>query len=410
MVYGARQWAQRSFGDGGGALANAVPASPLITLYAPGAYGGSAIGVNAYCGSAAVTPGVIPPVVYTVSMTGNLPIAGALGPKSLVALSAGVSSSGAFVLQVNKRIAGTLTTAGTLTLRATDIRITGLLTPTGVLRRITARSLSSTITPAGALHKTVTLVPFTGPLDLSGTVEVHKQSSSPSLSGTLTSAGAIRLVASKFLVSSMSMGAAVSYGIQSPGGYAGTIAPMGSLTLTYPNGMTGLARINLSGALTLVALHRSAGSVASAGSVQKIGTRRVTGALTITAVSLINGRRYVLGAGSIAPAGGWRPTPQKKVSAAITSGGILSREVLLNLSGSVSSAGSRTLQGPGVGTASFLAVESNLRMSGQLSNVVTKNLAGMVTPWSTLLPVYYEPLILVPGFVYSKYRRGVLLP
>lgn len=409
MVYGARQWSTRTFGDGSNAAANAVPVIGPLVVYTAGTFGGSSLGVSAYGGPAAVTPGVIPPVVYTIDLVGALPITGALGPKSLLFVTASLTSTGAFVLQVNKKLAGALTSAGTLTMRASDIRIQGVVTPTGVLRRIVFRSLAGTITPAGALRKGAP-VGASSELGLSGTLVNTRYTQSPNVTGTLTPAAVLKRQAVKALAGSLFPGGAVSFGIQSPGGYSGTIAPQGSLILVYPGGLTAIAQVNLSGRVTFTVQRQLTGAIGSSGSVQKISSRSLSGLITPASAFTKSARRFVLLSGSIAPAATYRPNPQKRLAGSVTSSSAMIRTYDIGLEGSIGSAGSRTLQGPGVGTAPFVVMESALTPRGRLTNTVVKNLSAQITPTSSTVVIYYEPTVLVPGFVYTKSRRGVLLP
>lgn len=410
MVYGARNWGTRSFGDGSNASDLAVPPPASVQLYGPGSFGSSSIGVAAYGGPAINTPGVIPPVVYTVSLVGALSISGALGPKSQLAIVAAMTSSGAKALIVRKSFAGGISLAGTLTMRASDIRINGQITPTGVVRKLTARSWSSTATPAGALRKTVVSLPFDAALEMTGALDAHKQNQAPSLAAAISPTAALVRRTLKGFVASLFPHGSLSMGIQSPGGYAGTIRPMGALMLVYPGGLTSLAQLNMSGQLHLTVARSFAGSMASSSTTQKVSGHHFTGTITPASALVGSGRRSVTVSGSLTPAGAYRPAPQKRMAGTITGTSALERLSDFHLAGTLTSSGTRTLQGPGVGAASFLAVESLLRPTGRVTHKVLKNLAGTITPASTTVAIYYEPMVLVPGFVYTKYRRGVLLP
>ncbi len=412
MAYGARQWATKSFGDGLGAPDLAVPPPTPTYLYGPGTFGASSIGVNAYGGPAAVPPGIIPPVEYFVSIAGLLPTTGALGPKSQLAMTAGMALDSAFDLDVRKTFAGAITSAGTLTMRASDIRINGQVNPAGVLRKLLDKvPRTGTITPAGVLHNRVTLLAFTGDLEMTGEAESHSMTLLPTFTAGLAPTGVKVLKVLKVLDASIFPHGSVSLGIQSPGGYAGTIAPMGALTLTYPGGLTALAQVNMSGTVRFEVARSLAGTVTSSSAIHKVSARSSSGAITPHGALTTSGRRSVSISGSLTSSGSYRPQGQKRMTATIGGTGALVRHVDHLLAGSIASAGSRTLQGPDSGSPdSFLVIESTLTMSGRLTHEVTKNLAGTITPRSTTVAIYYEPMVLVPGFVYTKWRRGVLLP
>ncbi len=412
MAYGARQWATKSFGDGLGAPDLAVPPAATLVLYGPGAYGSSSIGVNAYGGPAMNMPGVIPPVVYAVSLVGALPITGALGPKSQLAMAASMALSGTLARTANKGFVATLTSAGTLTMRASDIRINGQVTPTGILHKLVVRSWTSSLTPAGALHSRAVFGPgvLAGSLEMFGTLDIHKQNPLPTVTATITPVAVLVRKALKVFEASLFPHGSVTLGIQSPGGYAGTIAPQGSLTLTYPGGLTALAQIIPAGRLHLTVVRSFAGTVTSSSSTQKVSGHGFTATITPHGAVTGSGRRSVTVSGSVTPTGAYRPSPQKRISGSVGAVGALVRAVDLYLAGTVSSSGSRTLEGPGVGPDSFLMVESALTPRGRVSFEVLKNLTGTITPASNTVAIYYEPMVLVPGFVYTKYRRGVLLP
>jgi hypothetical protein len=411
VAYGARIWGTRSFADGLGGPNLAVPPPPLIYVYGPGTFGASSIGVTAYSGSAANTPGVIPPVVYFQSVSGNLPITGALGPKSQLAIAASMTPTGVLDINlVSKRFAGSITAVGTLTVHATGIHIAGQLAPAGALHKLVARAYSGSSTPTGVVHKTDILVAFPHRLDFTGSVELHRRTLLPDFVGALTPAALLRLTAVKPLVATLFPHGTVSLGIQSPGGYAGTISAAGGLTLTYPGGMTGLASITPVGRLHLTVARSTSGSLSSSGRVYKIGGHHFTGALGVTAVTRATAQRYVSMSGSSTPTGTVHPNAQKRVAGVITPAGSVAKTANLTVSGVITSAGSRTLEGPGSGTASFLADEGTLRFTGRVAHVVTKTVSGTITPAATAIVIYYEPTVLVPGFVYSKYRRGIPLP
>jgi len=406
MVYGARNWATRTFGDGGGALAIAVPAAPLVYLYGPGSYGSSSFGVAAYGGPAINTPGVIPPQVYTVNLVGALSVTGALGPKSQRVVAGTLTSSGTLVKALGKSVSGSISSAGTLTMRASDIRITGQVTPTGVLKKMVARSFSGASTPTGTDRNVDATGPdvLAGRVDLFGALDIHKLNRAPTLVGTLAPTAGLAKRAQKPFIANLFPHGSLSLGVQSPRGYAGAIAPQGSLMLTSPRGLTTLAQINMGGQVHFTVLRSLLGAAGSSGAIQKLNRHNLTATVASQGSLSTSGQRAVSNSSSIAPVGGQRADTQKSVLGTMAPAGTMVPTPARNLAGAIMPSGSLTLQGI-AGTTPFLFGGGSITPRGRLSLGVAKNYSGQITPAGSLIPQYWEPTILVPGFVYSKYRR-----
>lgn len=228
--------------------------------------------------------------------------------------------------------------------------LTGTLTTAGALAKLASVSRTGTLTSAGAVTRS-TAKSVSGTLTTAGAV-AHVKSVLQSLAGTLTTAGAlVRLTAKS------AAGTLATSGVHV---YAGSKAISGALTTA--------------GALAKTAQKAVAGTLTTAGTVShvKVAVQALAGALTLSGAAAQSVAHVMSGA--LSAAGSVTRTTSKAAAGTLTTAGALSqiKVALHTLTGALTLAGVVTQT-----TAKGLA--GGLAAVGALVRVTAKSVAGTLT-------------------------------
>lgn len=242
------------------------------------------------------------PLAGTVSSAGSLTSL----RSRLLSLAGTVSSAGTLVRSTGKLLAGAVASAGTL-VRSAAKTLAGTVSSSGALGTIKTRllSLAGTVTSAGAITRSTSKA-------LGGTVPsagaLQRLTGKP-LAGTVTSAGILSSIKTRLLSLAGTFGSAGALSRSTGKGLAGSTAPAGSLQKGVGKLLGGAVAPSGDLTLTRVALLALAGTVGAAGTLVRSVGKVLAGAVGPTGTIRVSVSKLL--AGTIASAGALTRTVQK---------------------------------------------------------------------------------------------------
>lgn len=257
--------------------------------------------------------------------------------------------------------------------------VSGTLTTAGALTKQTNKPLTGTLSPTGSLIKQVAFH-LIGTLSSAGTL--LKRTNKP-LSGTLTTAGGLVNQTKKSL--------------------AGTLSSAGAL-LKRTSKLTD-GTLTLSGALTKQTNKPLSGTLTSSGSLLGRLTKLISLGGTLSMSGTLTKQTGKALGGTLTTAGALRMRTSKLLSGVLTMAGNITKQTRTSLSGTLTMTGA-------LGTVkTFLkSLSATLSMSGSLSKQTNKSTAGTLTSSGTLTKRIAKSLdgtVSFTGNITRQIRKGL---
>lgn len=315
----------------------------------------------------------------TKSFSGDLAPTGSSSKETTKAFSGTVTSSGDAVKQAGKLLAGDLASSGTIS-KQPDKVVSGTLTSSGEVLKQASKLLSGTLSSAGSLAKE-TLKLLSGALTSAGDLATQLiqggQTYFKEITGALTPSGLIEKLTSKFYSGELTSSGDVNKTTQKP--LSGATTPSGELTTlkAFVKVLEGL--LTSSGELSKTIEKTLAGAITPSGSISKFIAKFVSGELLL-AGSLEAAKTFIKSLdGGITFAGSISKAISKNLTGQLLPAGILNKGIQKALSGVLSFIG--TLVGIIAGTivpAPRIYLKGSLKRSIALSGeiIYTVNLSG----------------------------------
>jgi hypothetical protein len=278
----------------------------------------------------------------TVTRTPAQARAGVLGPagaltrqarRAIPLGGASLPPAGALTRQTSRPLAGTLTSAATLTtIRAILRTFTAAIVSSATLTRSTARPLAGATTPAGQASRS-TSKPLTGLVTSSAAVGLVR-AILRAFTGSLGPAGALTRQTTKPVAGTAASSAAVAR--QTGKSLAGAVTSAGALTLA--------GAITSSAAVTRRAGKSLAAGVAAGGQLTRRPGKALAASIT-SGATLARTRVVVLAlSGALAPAGAVARRTGKALAATLAPAGALTRQARKALGAVLAWTGAATVQ------------------------------------------------------------------
>ncbi len=268
------------------------------------------------------------------------------------------SQSGANRLKIASFRAGSLFAPTGVMTKAFPKTLTGSLTPSGAMSRITTfrKALAGALTPSGVLNKRIPKT-MAGAITPSGVMTKTKLSLK-TLSGSLTPSGALLKRTGKTMVGAITPSGAMARYVSKV--FVGSLTPAGVMTKLKAIFKTLSGSITPSGVLTKRTSKTLAGTQASAGALTKRIAKTLTGASIPSGVMAKSKLTLKSFAGAITPSGTLAKRISKTLAGDVTPTGSLTKRLSKTLSGAL----------PPVGV---------------LTRSVARSLAGSLTPAGNLV-------------------------
>jgi len=282
---------------------------------------------------------------------------------------------------------------GNYTLLPFPLSVSGTLTSSGALSKRDDKTLAGSLTPSGAISKRVNKV----------------------YSGTLTSSGALSKRDDKTLAGSLTPSGAISKRVNKV--YSGTLASSGLLikqinkvfsgTLTSIGSFVKQSNKLMAGTLTSAGLLQKqvdkllSGTLTSSGTLANIKTALLTIGGTLGIGGVLNNQANKVMIGTLSSVGGLAKQVNKLFSGTLTSSGVLSniKTVVLNIGGTLGSSGALSKQVQ-------KNVSGNLTPVGGLSKQINKWFSGILSSIGTFVGVKTGGVTVLAGFDVVDTRRN----